>query len=99
MIAKTTRTTLIIAMLSLVGLAVPAGVSQTVFAQTIADEAVSGTPLEGFFDESQEIDQDQDPQQEQDQDPQPDQDQQQEQGQQQEQESSQDETNTQNANV
>jgi hypothetical protein len=102
MIAKTTRTTtLIIAMLSLVGLAVPAGVSQTVFAQTVADEAVSGTPLEGFFggDTTQEIEQEQDPEQEQEQDPEQEQEQEQEQGQQQDQESSLDETSTQTANV
>ncbi|HEU4444805.1 MAG TPA: hypothetical protein VFR94_09025 [Nitrososphaeraceae archaeon] len=101
MIAKTTRTALIIAMLSLVGLAVPGGVSQTVFAQTVADEAVRGTLLDGFFDgeTTQEIEQDQDPEQEQDQDPEQDLEQQQEQGQQQEQESSLDETSTQSANV
>jgi hypothetical protein len=107
MIAKATRTTLIIAMLSLVGLAVPAGVSQTVFAQTVADEAVSGTPLEGFFggETTQEIEQEQDPEQEQEQDPEQEQDleqeqeQQQDQGQQQDQESSLDESSTQSANV
>jgi hypothetical protein len=107
MIAKATRTTVIIAMLSLVGLAVPAGVSQTVFAQTVADEAVNGTPLEGFFggESTQEIEQQQDPEQEQEQDPEQEQDleqeqdQQQEQGQQQDQESSQDETSTQSANL
>ena len=72
MISKTRTTTLIIAMISLVGLAVPAGVSQTVSAQSIADDAVGGTLLEGFFDgesneeeeaddtESQETDQQQD---------------------------------------
>jgi hypothetical protein len=100
MIAKTTRTTLIIAMLSLVGLVVPAGVSQTVFAQTIADEAVSGTLLDGFFDgesneeeaadtESQTIDQQQNPEQAQDQA--------QAQDQQLDQQTSQDEANEQNA--
>jgi hypothetical protein len=71
MISKTRTTTLIIAMISLLGVAVPAGVSQTVSAQSIADEAVGGTLLEGFFDdesneeeaddaESQENDQQQD---------------------------------------
>ena len=109
MIAKATRTTLIIAMLSLVGLVVPTGVSQTVFAQTVADEAVSGTPLEGFFggESTQEIEQQQDPQQDQEQDPEQEQDleqeqeqdQEQEQGQQQDQESSLDESSTQSANV
>jgi hypothetical protein len=98
MIAKTARTTITIAVLSLLGLAVPAGISQTVFAQSIADEAVSGTLLEGFFDgesneeeagdtESQAIDQQQNPQQ----------DQQQAQDQQQDQQTSQDEANEQNA--
>jgi hypothetical protein len=96
MIAKTTTATIIIAMFSLVGLALPAGVSQTAFAQTIADEAVGGTLLEGFFDdesneeeasdtESQGIDQEQ--QQDQDAD------------QQQDQEISQDESNTQGNNA
>src|SRR5918996_3697056 len=51
MISKTTTTVLIIAMLSLVGLTALAGVSQTVFAQTIAEEAVDGTAGEGFFDD------------------------------------------------
>ena len=50
MVSKTTRTTLIIAMFSLVGLAVPAGVSQTALAQSIAEQAVHDTVLEGFFD-------------------------------------------------
>ncbi len=107
MIAKATRTTLIIAMLSLVGLAVPAGVSQTVFAQTVADEAVSGTPLEGFFggestqeiEQEQDLEQEQDPEQEQEQDLEQEQEQQQDQGQQQDQESSLDESSTQSANV
>ena len=78
MIAKTTRTTIIIAMFSLLGLAIPAGVSQTAFAQSIADDAVSDTLLEGFFDgesseeeaadtESQELAQQQDQDQQQDQ--------------------------------
>jgi hypothetical protein len=100
MIAKTARTTITIAVLSLLGLAVPAGISQTVFAQSIADEAVSGTLLEGFFDgesneeeagdtESQAIDQQQNPQQAQDQA--------QAQDQQQDQQTSQDEANEQNA--
>ena len=52
MIAKATRTTLIIALFSLVGLTVPTGVSQTVFAQSsIAEDAVGGTLLDGFFDD------------------------------------------------
>ena len=50
MISKTTKTMLIIPVFSLLGLTVPAGVSQTVFAQSIAEKAVEGTPGEGFFD-------------------------------------------------
>ena len=78
MIAKATKTTLIIALFSLVGLTLPTGVPQTVFAQSsIADDAVSGTLLEGFFDgesneedeadntESQATDQEQDQEQDQ----------------------------------
>ncbi len=77
MTAKTARTATILAMLSLLGLAIPAGMSQTVFAQSIADEAVSGTLLDGFFDgesneeaadtESEAIEQQQNPEQAQDQ--------------------------------
>jgi hypothetical protein len=79
MTAKTARTAAIIAMLSLLGLAIPAGTTQTVFAQSIVDEAVSGTLLDGFFDgqsneeeeaddtESEAIDQQQNPEQAQDQ--------------------------------
>lgn len=100
MTAKTARTTAIIAMLSLLGLAIPAVISQTVFAQSIADEAVGGTLLDGFFDgesteeeaadtESQAIDQQQNPEQAQDQA--------QAQDQQQDQQTSQDEANEQNA--
>ncbi len=87
-------------MFSLVGLAIPAGVSQTAFAQSLAEEAVSGTLLEGFFDgesneeeagdtESQEIGQDQNQEQQQDQN----------QEQQQDQEISQDESATQGNNA
>jgi hypothetical protein len=93
MIAKTTaRTTLIIAMLSLVGLTLPAGVTQTVFAQTVADGALSGTPLEGFFggDAEQELEQEQDPELEQEQDPELKQDQRQDPEQEQELEQDQD---------
>jgi hypothetical protein len=50
MISETTRTALITAVLSLLGLTVPAGVLQTAFAQSIAEQAVDGTVLEGFFD-------------------------------------------------
>src|ERR671915_217740 len=101
MTAKTARTTAILAILSLLGLAIPAGMSQTVFAQSIADGAVSGTLLDGFFDgesneeeeaadtESQAIDQQQNPEQAQDQS--------QAQDQQLDQQSSQDEANEQNA--
>jgi hypothetical protein len=100
MTAKTARTAAIIAMLSLLGLAIPTGMSQTVFAQSIADEAVSGTLLDGFFDgesneeeaddtESEAIDQQQNPEQAQDQS--------QAQDQQLDQQSSQDEANEQNA--
>ena len=101
MTAKTARTVAILAMLSLLGLAIPAGMSQTVFAQSIADEAVGGTLLDGFFDgesneeeeaadtESQAIDQQQNPEQAQDQS--------QAQDQQLDQQSSQDEANEQNA--
>lgn len=101
MTAKTARTAAILAMLSLLGLAIPAGMSQTVFAQSIADGAVSGTLLDGFFDgesneeeeaadtESQAIDQQQNPEQAQDQS--------QAQDQQLDQQSSQDEANEQNA--
>jgi hypothetical protein len=103
MTTKTARTAAIIAMLSLLGLAIPAGMSQTVFAQSIADEAVSGTLLDGFFDgesneeeeeetadtESQAIDQQQNPEQAQDQA--------QAQDQQLDQQTSQDEANEQNA--
>jgi hypothetical protein len=100
MTAKTARTAAIIAMLSLLGLAIPTGMSQTVFAQSIADEAVSGTLLDGFFDgesneeeaddtESEGIDQQQNPEQAQDQA--------QAQDQQLDQQSSQDEANEQNA--
>ena len=101
MTAKTARTATILAMLSLLGLAIPAGMSQTVFAQSIADGAVSGTLLDGFFDgesneeeeaadtESQAIDQQQNPEQAQDQS--------QAQDQQLDQQSSQDEANEQNA--
>src|SRR5918999_5258727 len=104
MTAKTARTATILAMLSLLGLAIPAGMSQTVFAQSIADGAVSGTLLDGFFDgesneeeeeeeaadtESQAIDQQQNPEQAQDQA--------QAQDQQQDQQTSQDEANEQNA--
>jgi hypothetical protein len=102
MTAKTARTAAILAMLSLLGLAIPAGMSQTVFAQSIADGAVSGTLLDGFFDgesneeeeeaadtESQAIDQQQNPEQAQDQS--------QDQDQQLDQQSSQDEANEQNA--
>jgi len=114
MTAKTTRTTMVLAMLSFLGLAVPAGLSHTAFAQSIAEDAVSGTSLEGFFDgesneeeagdtESQEIDQRQTPQQDQDQREAQDQDQReaqdQDQRQDQDQETSQDESNTQNANL
>ena|SRR5918998_1470183 len=101
MTAKTARTAAILAILSLLGLAIPAGMSQTVFAQSIADGAVSGTLLDGFFDgesneeeeaadtESQAIDQQQNPEQAQDQS--------QAQDQQLDQQSSQDEANEQNA--
>jgi hypothetical protein len=101
MTAKTARTAAILAMLSLLGLAIPAGMSQTVFAQSIADGAVSGTLLDGFFDgesneeeaaadtESQATDQQQNPEQAQDQS--------QAQDQQLDQQSSQDEANEQNA--
>ncbi len=101
MTAKTARTAAIIAMLSLLGLALPAVISQTVFAQSIADEAVGGTLLDGFFDgesteeeeaadtESQAIDQQQNPEQAQDQA--------QAQDQQLDQQTSQDEANEQNA--
>jgi hypothetical protein len=101
MTAKTARTAAIIAMLSLLGLAIPAVMSQTVFAQSIADEAVGGTLLDGFFDgesteeeeaadtESQSIDQQQNPEQAQDQA--------QAQDQQLDQQTSQDEANEQNA--
>jgi hypothetical protein len=100
MTAKTARTAAILAMLSLLGLALPAGMSQTVFAQSIADGAVSGTLLDGFFDgesneeeaadtESEAIDQQQNPEQAQDQS--------QAQDQQLDQQSSQDEANEQNA--
>ena len=101
MTAKTARTAAILAMLSLLGLAIPAGMSQTVFAQSIADGAVSGTLLDGFFDgesneeeeaadtESQAIDQQQNPEQAQEQS--------QAQDQQLDQQSSQDEANEQNA--
>src|ERR671915_317054 len=101
MTAKTARTATILAMLSLLGLAIPAGMSQTVFAQSIADGAVSGTLLDGFFDgesneeeeaadtESQAIDQQQNPEQAQGQS--------QAQDQQLDQQSSQDEANEQNA--
>jgi hypothetical protein len=101
MTAKTPRTAAILAMLSLLGLAIPAGMSQAVFAQSIADEAVGGTLLDGFFDgesneeeeatdtESQAIDQQQNPEQAQDQS--------QAQDQQLDQQSSQDEANEQNA--
>jgi hypothetical protein len=102
MTAKTARTTIIIAVLSLLGLALPAGLSQTVFAQSIAEGALSGSLLEGFFDgesneeeeeagdtESQAIDQQQNPEQAQDQA--------QAQDQQQDQQTSQDEANEQNA--
>ncbi len=65
-------------MFSLLGLAIPAGVSQTAFAQSIVEEAVGDTLLEGFFDgdtneeeaadtESQELAQQQDQDQQQDQ--------------------------------
>jgi hypothetical protein len=50
MSAKTTRTAISIALFSLLAVAVPAGLSQTAFAQSITEEAVRGTPLEGFFD-------------------------------------------------
>jgi hypothetical protein len=103
MTAKTPRTAAILAMLSLLGLAIPAGMSQAVFAQSIADEAVGGTLLDGFFDgesneeeeeaaadtESEAIDQQQNPEQAQDQS--------QAQDQQLDQQSSQDEANEQNA--
>jgi hypothetical protein len=100
MTAKTARTAAILAILSLLGLAIPAGMSQTVFAQSIADGAVSGTLLDGFFDgesneeeaadtESEAIDQQQNPEQAQDQA--------QAQDQQLDQQSSQDEANEQNA--
>src|ERR687896_358684 len=101
MTAKTARTATILAMLSLLGLAIPAGMSQTVFAQSIADGAVSGTLLDGFFDgesndeeeaadtESQAIDQHPNREQAQDQS--------QAQDQQLDQQSSQDEANEQNA--
>ncbi len=101
MTAKTARTAAIIAMLSLLGLAIPAVMSQTVFAQSIADEALGGTLLDGFFDgesteeeeaadtESQAIDQQQNPEQAQDQA--------QAQDQQLDQQTSQDEANEQNA--
>jgi hypothetical protein len=102
MTAKIARTTAIIAILSVLGFAIPAGMSQTVFAQSIADEAVSGTLLDGFFDgesngqeeeaddtESQAIDQEQNPEQAQDQA--------QEQDQELDQQTSQDEGNEQNA--
>jgi hypothetical protein len=100
MTAKTARTAGILAMLSLLGLAIPTGMSQTVFAQSIADEAIGGTLLDGFFDgesneeeaadaESEAIDQQQNPEQAQDQA--------QAQDQQLDQQSSQDEANEQNA--
>jgi hypothetical protein len=99
MTAKTARTAAIIAMLSLLGLVIPAGIPHTVFAQSIADEAVTGTLLDGFFDgesneeaadtESEAIDQQQNPEQAQDQA--------QAQDQQLDQETSQDEANEQNA--
>jgi hypothetical protein len=50
MISKTTKTMLILPIFSLLGLTVPAEVSQTAFAQSIAEEAVDGTAGEGFFD-------------------------------------------------
>ena len=78
MIAKTTKTMLIMTLFSLVGLAMPAGVSQTAFAQSVVEEAVGDTVLDGFFDdntneeeatdtESQELAQQQDQDQQQDQ--------------------------------
>jgi hypothetical protein len=48
---KTIKTPMIIAMFSLLAVAVPTGLSQTAFAQSITEEAVDGTPLEGFFDD------------------------------------------------
>jgi hypothetical protein len=50
MISKTTKTMLIIPIFSFLGLTVSAGVSQTAFAQSIAEEAVDGTAGEEFFD-------------------------------------------------
>ena len=50
MISKTTKTMLILPIFSLLGLTVPAEVSQTAFAQSIVEEAVDGTAGEGFFD-------------------------------------------------
>jgi hypothetical protein len=51
MTAKTTRTAIIIAMFSLLAIVVPAALPQTALAQNVAEEAVEGTPLEGFFDD------------------------------------------------
>jgi hypothetical protein len=65
MITKTARTAIIIAMFSLLGVAIPAGLSQTAFAQNVAEEAVRGTPLEGFFDDEITQVQSSDPSQEQ----------------------------------
>jgi hypothetical protein len=65
MSAKTTRTAIIIAMFSLLAVAVPAGLSQTAFAQSITEEAVEGTPLEGFFDDEITQEQSSNPSQEQ----------------------------------
>jgi hypothetical protein len=50
MISKTTKMMLIIPIFSFLGLTVSAGVSQTAFAQSIAEEAVEGTAGEEFFD-------------------------------------------------
>jgi hypothetical protein len=63
MMAKTTRTAIIIAMFSLLAIIVPAGLSQTAFAQNVAEEAVEGTPLEGFFDDQITQEQSSDPSQ------------------------------------
>jgi hypothetical protein len=100
MIAKAKKTTLIIALFSLVGLTVPAGVSQTVFAQSsIAKDAVGGTLLEGFFDDESNEEDEADSTESQAADQEQDQAQDQEQDQEQDQAISQDETATQGNNA
>jgi hypothetical protein len=51
MSTKTVRTAIIIAMFSLLAIALLSGLSKTAFAQSITGEAVESTPLEGFFDD------------------------------------------------